>query len=443
MNSPKFRIAILSLAFLTAASTAFFLLPLFWNFSLLLGGTGYELLILVGLILLALLLLFRFRSKKGLLGFLLFLILILFWETGFLVLENQWRKQGAAPGMLTGTLSRSVEYSDSVYYDSLFIADESGIMKANPRIWNSPHNEFARENHYSINSEGFRSVEFLPDSLRDSSKTTLLLLGDSFTWGSSADPIDSCFADRLSQAGYQVYNTGIGGTDPLQYLLVAQKYLPRLRPDRCLLFYALDNDQMRFPRKPIPFMPLYYSTNAGGISAYTHSCIDGKWNEPQPLLSAERAWQSHVKLHTLFGKNRGFFAEFCRKTVLGTQIWKVFRGCQACAECQEPELDYSLEYLQKISLLCQSLQIPFQIYLIPNSNDTKFRLQESRRQVSMLREYFGAKIPDLDSEDYFHEIDFHLNNRGHRKFARFILQNLPSQPQIPSPHKNHPPTLND
>jgi hypothetical protein len=56
-------------------------------------------------------------------------------------------------------------------------------------------------------------------------------LGDSFTWGASAEPISKCFVDLVGNAGYLIFNTGIPGTKPNQYTYIAEKYIPILKPD--------------------------------------------------------------------------------------------------------------------------------------------------------------------------------------------------------------------
>jgi hypothetical protein len=62
-------------------------------------------------------------------------------------------------------------------------------------------------------------------------KTKVMLVGDSFAWGMSANPVYNSYADFLLAKGYCVYNLGIIGTDPAQYEAVVKKYTPILQPD--------------------------------------------------------------------------------------------------------------------------------------------------------------------------------------------------------------------
>ena len=57
-------------------------------------------------------------------------------------------------------------------------------------------------------------------------KKKVLMLGDSFLYGHSAENFTSSFANNLLAKGYYVYNTGISGADVTQYKAIADKYIP-------------------------------------------------------------------------------------------------------------------------------------------------------------------------------------------------------------------------
>lgn len=123
------------------------------------------------------------------------------------------------------------------------------------------------------NEDGFRSIAFKPYS---GNRKKVLLIGDSFTWGNSAQPLNNCFADELLSKGYVVYNTGISGADPGQYLTIAKQYIPLLQPDYVVTNFYLGNDILcksidakfyYFSRTVIPYQPFQYLTNAGNLNA--------------------------------------------------------------------------------------------------------------------------------------------------------------------------------
>jgi hypothetical protein len=116
--------------------------------------------------------------------------------------------------------------------------------------------------YHPINEQGFRSVAFQP---YNGPKKKILLIGDSFTWGHSALYITNSFADHLLAKDYIVYNAGISGADPAQYLALAQKLIPELKPDYVVVNFYLGNDVIYFDRKPAPNVPIFYATNAGNL----------------------------------------------------------------------------------------------------------------------------------------------------------------------------------
>ncbi|MCI0470059.1 MAG: hypothetical protein L0Y73_00200, partial [Candidatus Aminicenantes bacterium] len=85
--------------------------------------------------------------------------------------------------------------------DSLY-TDGSGLFKANRNFYSNPGN---RATGVIINSHGFRGNEFAPV---DTPQTKILLVGDSFTWGTAAVPLTQSFADLVQASGYHVYNAG-------------------------------------------------------------------------------------------------------------------------------------------------------------------------------------------------------------------------------------------
>jgi hypothetical protein len=163
--------------------------------------------------------------------------------------------------------------------------------------------------YHPVNKDGFCSIPFKTYS---GGKKKVLLLGDSFTWGRTVNNITTSFANELLARGYAVYNTGISGADPQQYLALAKKYIPLLKPDFVIVNFAMGSDIMYTPREVKPFEPIFYRTNAG----YLFSCPQGVFIE-----SAEKAYQF------IFGESSiprtTFFNKFCALTTTGTMVWRL------------------------------------------------------------------------------------------------------------------------
>jgi hypothetical protein len=94
----------------------------------------------------------------------------------------------------------------------------------------------------SINRQGYADSEDFALPVDWENRARIILLGDSFTWGMSAD-VGRSYAETLARLLPQaiIWNTGIPGTGANQARLVFDKYAPSLRPQLTVLGFV-DND---------------------------------------------------------------------------------------------------------------------------------------------------------------------------------------------------------
>src|SRR5690606_25963503 len=137
------------------------------------------------------------------------------------------------------------------------------ILKKNPVSRTDLDNAIIDFVDCPINEEGFKSISF---KNYQASKPSVLHIGDSFTWGHNSTNKSLCFADLLLAREFPGFNTGISGTDPLQYKLIAEKWIPELKPDIVMVHFFLGNDIMKYKRPVVPNIPQYFSTNAGNLN---------------------------------------------------------------------------------------------------------------------------------------------------------------------------------
>ncbi|MBK7147472.1 MAG: SGNH/GDSL hydrolase family protein [Bacteroidetes bacterium] len=142
-----------------------------------------------------------------------------------------------------------------------------------------------------------------------------MLLGDSFTWGHSAANLTNSFADILLAKGYVVYNTGVSGADPAQYLAVAKRYIPLLKPDVVIVNFFLGNDIQYYPGRVTPFKPIHYSCNAGNLLA----CPNGIYFNN--MQEAYRFVVAHYRIPL-----QNWFNKLCSLTATGTRLWIALRN---------------------------------------------------------------------------------------------------------------------
>jgi len=279
-----------------------------------------------------------------------------------------------------------------------------------------------------FNQEGFRSIPF-----RDitTERPKVLLIGDSFTWGESADPIYNCFADRLAARGYLVYNTGVPGIDPVQYYATAKKYIPLLHPDIVIVNFYMNNDII-YRKRPID-ENFEYITNAGDYFA----------DPLKKTLSAKEAYNFYKKLY--FIPNTGIFNQLCSQTVISSLLWgRLFKWdlvthgpLKRYEETPQKRTPVSEYYLQQIKALTQTHNAKWLLAVIPGcyrsssiTETNKVRLD--KKTIDKTFQNLTISFPrNLTAEDYVSH-QSHFNNKGHRKHADFLQRKIDSLLQTES-----------
>ncbi len=334
---------------------------------------------------------------------------IILFQTGLLLflialLEIGLRVSGFQPGDMKPKWL-NFRPVDSLYVVPDFYTNKYGILVADSNYW-------AQRNIY-INSEGFRTKQF---SKLDSGKKKVLLIGDSFTWGMTANPFpDSCFADIMSyETDYEVINLGIPAADPVQYHELAKKFIPKLKPDVVIVIFFAGNDIMKQNRKVIPNEPFYYYTNAGAILAD----IDGIH-----FKTAHDAYNYFVNDKYYLKKPKNYFESVISKSSLLSRLYSVRFRIKEKIEYEKTVKDMSITkaYLKQIRQLCLANGVPVKFVFIPEIKEADWKINELSKKYSHL--LFDDSINEnwlllQNAKDWFNDYpDAHLNNTGHRHYA--------------------------
>ena len=274
-----------------------------------------------------------------------------------------------------------------------------------------------------FNKEGFRSIEF---KVHDTTKVRILLIGDSFAYGMSCAPYFNSYADILLARGYEVYNTGIPGVDPAQYVAIAKKYVPLLKPDLVILNFFEGNDLMRFPRTADQDKPHEHPTNAGIFSSYPL----GKYLGPQD------AYDYYMQLTAIPEQKQCKLNKVCASTAFTSLVWG---GMYKHNFLQHPLLEQyhqfnsnehpkqiamTLPYLRAMDSVSQVNHVPLLNIVIP---DISGKHNEGNRNINIYLEAADQLFP----QQYYHPENqltlqdfkgsgYHFNNKGALKFADFI-----------------------
>lgn len=313
---------------------------------------------------------------------------------------------------------------DEAKDDGSFVGGPDGIFLASPAFdrWPDPT--------IRINSDGYRGPEFR----RDDSGSAAMLIGDSYVWGGSAKPITASFADRLRADGRTIYNMGIPGTGPNQYLRIARKYVPLLKPRHVVVFVALINDLQSKPDPAEPFRPLYHVTNTRWLSAYDE---DGHYMEAQ---QAYDHWIGHVGW-----KTRVRWLAY--NTAVGTLVWDGVRETVAAIRTPSTghaplfeRASFTIAAINQIRAVAQANGAEFNLVIIPTAGKDCRRRENTVAPDDRKRLFGTADVidVDLDHDELFMSFpDCHLTTEGHARVAAALARVLavparstPGLPQV-------------
>jgi hypothetical protein len=264
-----------------------------------------------------------------------------------------------------------------------------------------------------VNSEGFRSPCFCA---LDSNKKRVLLIGDSFTWGMSAQPVENnCYADILrNETAFEIINTGIPAADPVQYAAIAQKYIPTLKPDYVLVIFFMGNDLMMYDRPSIPGEPYCYPTNAGAILAD----IDGKH-----FSNVNDAYR-YVAFEKYYLKNTGNIAEtIISKSALLSRLYSLKYRIEEKIRYEKNVKNTGItkKYLNKIKQVCAGNNVPVKYVLIPEVKEADWPLENYVKKYADLLQDSSLRndwiLFENSKDNFMGYPDAHLNNKGHRYYG--------------------------
>jgi len=320
--------------------------------------------------------------------------------------ELSLRLIGYQPGDLRPSLSY-FKPVDSLVVIPDFVTNKEGILVAN-RTYFSEQGVF-------INENGFRTKSFTE---LDSTKRKLLFIGDSFTWGMSAEPFyKNSFCDLLARdSSLEVINLGIPAADPVQYASLANLYIPRLKPDMVIVMFFMGNDLMREDRTNTR-QPYYYWTNAGAI----YADMDG-----QHFNSAQSAYDYLMAKKLFLQKPQNGTEWLVSKSAALARLYAVkFRWKEKQAfEQARTHPEVTVKHLKLLAEVCTANNCALNIVVIPEAKDANLILEKYKEKYAALLDdatlskYFYA--PQVQSSWYEKAANPHLNNQGHFEYYQLL-----------------------
>lgn len=341
-------------------------------------------------------------KAKLLFGNILLLILLLG------IVELLLRFTGHQPGNLTPNWANFKSVDSLIEYHH-FYTDSSGLIVANKSHFDTAH--------ININTDGFRTPEW---TSIDTSKKTDLFIGDSFTWGLSANPVTACFVDLVrNQSANNIVNLGIPVADPLQYSELAKKYIPKIKPQHVFVMFFLGNDIMQNDRIITPNKPLYFYTNAGAMLA-----SDGN----RTFASAREAYQYYSAEKYLLLHPTTIFQKVASKSALFSLLYAFHLRWVEKQQYNESTaaMTFTKKHLYQIVKQCKANHSNLHIVVIPEQKeaDKDSTYFKNRYKALFADATLGSYVflpSGINKTHYTPYPDAHLNNAGHQFYAKQIL----------------------
>jgi len=286
-----------------------------------------------------------------------------------------------------------------------------------------------------FNAAGFRGISL---SHRPEGRPRVMLVGDSFVWGMSAEPISHSYSDILLARGFTIYNMGIPGTDPAQYEAIVKKYVPLLRPDLVIVNFFPGNDLMPFEREVRSGMPLEHLTSSGFIDSHPL----GQYLPPQ---EAHEFYMAFNRIPEIEARR---FNRLCARSNVLTKIWLLLyelgmaeHGIRSAYDRlhgmpDTAKADITAKYLQGIQEVCLANNVPHVNTVIPEKPFSLFRNRPFRigeREHALLRVVFDGMdyhCPENLCVNDFEVHGSHFNNAGSLKYADFLEEIINDRPGL-------------
>jgi lysophospholipase L1-like esterase len=275
-----------------------------------------------------------------------------------------------------------------------------------------------RVNEYGLSSEH----EFTADSLPEDSYR-ILVLGDSFTWGASADYgqgwVDILERELQATTPVIVWNAAMPGTGTSQAILTARNLLPIMQPDLVILGFHSGND---FADNLYPYDRFINVFAADGSSIPVQQYSIGENGEPFRETDAVIQYRANGYTVSSVSGMGARVDELLRSTRLGTLLIGAYR----VATWHSYHIPPTQALLEELQQLVAASGSELHVVIIPEEHDTLNPGQKYRAAVSVMD---NVNIPYIDTLPVLAIADFqnenpdnkHLNNAGHVKVGQVVV----------------------
>ena len=261
-----------------------------------------------------------------------------------------------------------------------------------------------------INRQGFSDTQDFVAGADFDGRTRILFLGDSFTWGMSAD-LGKSYVETV-EANFPegiVWNAGMPGTGTREALSVFRAYAPALQPQMAILgFYKND-----FQENVVSVDRWIWRRGGTALGQYQLDSGGMDLDPQSPWQHTNYFMPPPNEIQRLIGVTRlGSLALKTANIIFG-------RGCDAL-DCQ---MEATREYLRDLRDAAAAQDTALLILLITHWEDLDAAGQHDQAAAQLMEElnlpYLDPR-PILDLSDYATYPDDHWNSAGHQKVGALL-----------------------
>ncbi len=276
-----------------------------------------------------------------------------------------------------------------------------------------------------VNNEGYHDRVDFNDIPANNDSLKILITGDSFTWGASAD-VDSSFVDVFKRDIKQnypsiIWNTGIPATGTNHALFATQKFLPLQKSNYVILGFYTGND---FSDNLMPFDRLVFNDLTSCYNLY-----DLK-KDLQPFsISKKDAYKKATGSYPIEELN--IFQKLLTRsrfvTWFGDMKDKLLNRINGNKKrLTEKEYEVTREFLKRLDDYTKENNAELIVEVIPTSYDLKEKSNYYLKTIELLKD---LSIKYIDNDGLFTQNDYvysggHWSNRGHIKAGQLLSKYL-------------------
>ena len=302
-----------------------------------------------------------------------------------------------------------------------YVCDELGCHYRYDEVLTACASGQVSGRHCVVNRQGFPDVDDFIAREDFAERFRILMLGDSFTHGFSAD-VGKSFVETLESAlpDAVIWNTAIISRGTSHAIATFDAFAPLLRPQLSILGFYMND----FRDNLLPLNDWLYLRNAEGELRIVRRYLLDRWGKPVDLPPEFR----YTYLAAGYFPPVNEMERIVGQTRLGTLAIRLLDniGDLVTNDSQDHQVKLTRQYLIQLRDAAHELDSDFLVLIIPQPEDVGNPGDLYQLAVRLMQELaipFMEVIDLLDSvADYAEPPDNHWNNAGHQKVGALLTE---------------------